>query len=106
MSRQTTVTPQLSHMLHASTLPAGAVLCALTLCACGDGRAPAHRPLIACSAPGNEVDSMAVAAYLEKISPPPKRFLVPTGTDSVLPSGAQQALQERGPTFLYPADPE
>ena len=93
-------------MLHASTLPAGAVLCALALCACGDSRGLAHRPLIACNAPGDDVDSMAIAAFLEKVTPKPKRFLVPVGTDSALPTGAQQALQERGPTFLYPADPK
>jgi hypothetical protein len=49
---------------------------------------------------------MAVAAYLEKVTPRPKRFLVPVGTDSALPAGAQEALQEKGPTFLYPADPK
>jgi hypothetical protein len=93
-------------MLHGTTLPASAVLLALALCACGDSRAPAYRPLLACSAPGAEVDSLAVAEYLEKVTPRPKRFLVPVGTDSALPDGAQQALQEKGPTFLYPADPK
>ncbi len=49
---------------------------------------------------------MAVAEYLKKVTPPPKRFLVSVGTDSALPDGARQALQDKGPTFLYPANPE
>jgi hypothetical protein len=93
-------------MLHGTTFLAGAVLFALALRACGDRRAPDHRPLLACSAPGDEVVSMAVAEYLKKVTPPPKRFLVSVGTDSALPDGARQALQDKGPTFLYPADPE
>jgi hypothetical protein len=103
--RQTPVTPQLSKMLPGTTLLASAVLVAFTLHACGDRATPSHRPLLGCGAPGDEVVSMAVTEYLKKVTPPPKRFLVSVGTDSALPDAAGQALQDKGPTFLYPADP-
>jgi hypothetical protein len=82
-------------------------VCALLLAvaACGERPDYLRRPVIACSAPGDEVISMAVAAYLEQVTPRPKRFLIAVGTDSVLPDAGRAALQDKGPTFLYPSDP-
>ena len=48
---------------------------------------------------------VAVREYLQGLQPTPRRFLVMLGSDSTLPDAGRRALQERGPMYLYPADP-
>lgn len=55
-----------------------------------------------CQAPGDSVIFTAVKAYVEQVSPKPRRFLVTIG-DSTLPDGGRAALQQKGPMYLYPA---
>ena len=60
---------------------------------------------IVCAPPGDSVVAGAVRQYVTALQPRPRRFLVMLGSDSTLPDAGRQALQERGPTYLYPADP-
>jgi hypothetical protein len=39
------------------------------------------------------------------VKPKPERFLVAAGTDSSLGDAGLTALQDRGPTYLFPGDP-
>lgn len=48
----------------------------------------------------------AVTAFLDSVQPKPLRFLYMAGTDSTLPDAGQRALQDKGPTYLWPADPK
>ncbi|HEX6535965.1 MAG TPA: hypothetical protein VF041_15320 [Gemmatimonadaceae bacterium] len=61
--------------------------------------------VIACQAPNDSEFILATDAYLKDISPHPMRFLVATSGDSALPGAGRQALQDKGPTFLFPPDP-
>lgn len=51
--------------------------------------------------------SYAVAAlrYIEKLEPRPRRFLNAVTTDSVLPPKVFEALQQKGPGYLFPPNP-
>jgi hypothetical protein len=58
-------------------------------------------------APGtDDAVRLAIMAYVKEAKPRPQRFLIAVGSDSALPDAGQQALQEFGPTFLYPAAAE
>lgn len=46
----------------------------------------------------------AVAQFLATTDPKPLRFLYMAGTDSMLPEAGTRALQDKGPTYLWPAD--
>jgi hypothetical protein len=46
----------------------------------------------------------AVTQYIASTQPKPLRFLYMSGTDSMLPDGGVRALQDKGPTYLWPAD--
>lgn len=46
----------------------------------------------------------AVAQFIATTEPKPLRFLYMSGTDSMLPDGGVRALQDKGPTYLWPAD--
>lgn len=46
---------------------------------------------------------LAVTAYVKEAKPRPQRFLAAVGSDSALPDAGMRALQDHGPTFLYPA---
>jgi hypothetical protein len=50
------------------------------------------------------VYSAAVDEYIRDMQPTPRRFLTAVGTDSALPTLAFQAIQDRGPSYLYPTD--
>ena len=51
------------------------------------------------------VVSLAVKQFVATTDPKPLRFLYMAGTDSMLPSSGSRALQDKGPTYLWPADP-
>jgi len=47
----------------------------------------------------------AVASYVKQVKPKPERFLVSAGTDSAVGDAGLVALQDKGPTYLFPGDP-
>jgi hypothetical protein len=47
----------------------------------------------------------AVAQFIATTDPKPMRFLYMAGTDSTLPEAGTRALQDKGPTYLWPATP-
>lgn len=78
----------------------------VTLAACGGSSESTPKAVvIACRAPADSEITLATAAYLKDITPRPMRFLVATAGDSALPGAGRQALQDKGPTFLFPPDP-
>jgi hypothetical protein len=101
---------------HACTILArsSAVACLLSVAACGNpgdmGRAieksGQQRANLASCKQGRIDDLMplAVGAYIKGATPKPQRFLVAVGTDSSVGDGGLRALQDRGPTYLFPGD--
>ena len=85
-------------------------LCALLLAACSGGERPARRSARAdagrCGGtPEATLAGPAVREYLKlQVDPYPQRFLVAAGTDSALPEKGVLALQDKGPTYFFPAD--
>lgn len=57
-----------------------------------------------CPAPGNALIAQAAEEYIERMTPTPRRFLLAVGGDTALPEAARQVMQDKGPTYLYPAD--
>ena len=47
----------------------------------------------------------AVTQFITTTDPKPMRFLYMAGTDSTLPDAGTRALQDKGPTYLWPATP-
>jgi hypothetical protein len=79
-----------------------AVAATITVACGGGGR---KRVMPACAADNKAVVRTAVAEYVRRASPTPQRFLTAAGTDSALPEGGVLALQDKGPTYFYLADP-
>ena len=94
---------------------AALIACGLTAAAVGAlvlvANRPAPPPVLHTGAPPcpsaeQAVIGPAVLAYItEQHRPTPQRFLFAAGTDSALPDPGVVALQEKGPTYLYPANP-
>src|SRR5688572_6214514 len=74
------------------------------LWACGTSKDASTESLLACKPPAEATIGLAVTKYVREVSPTPHRFLVAAGTDSALGDGGLRALQDKGPTYLYPAD--
>lgn len=76
------------------------------LAACGGGGGDgAGEPVASCQEqPTAAVYQTAFAEYLKGITPTPRRFLNPVGTDSALPDPMFSAVQQKGPSYLYPTD--
>lgn len=55
-----------------------------------------------CEPGTDEAVRLAVTDYVKTAQPRPQRFLAPVGSDSAIPEGAMRALQDRGPTYLFP----
>jgi hypothetical protein len=89
-------------MRPSRTFPVGLLCVASVIAACSGGNERAGSP-IACVEPGDSVLYKAATAYLRALEPKPVRFvLAPSGPDA-LPSAARAAVQQVGPTFLWPA---
>jgi hypothetical protein len=92
-------TPRLLTALALTTLLAG----------CGGGgerTASARGSAQGCAQPpGDSAYFVATQEFLKGITPKPRRFLNPVGTDSALPEAAFGALQANGPSYLYSSDP-
>jgi len=58
-----------------------------------------------CRATLEQAVGLAVSQYIKGVKPKPERFLVSAGTDSALGDAGLVALQDKGPTYLYPGDP-
>src|SRR5215207_5808352 len=97
-----------------SSLPtAGAMLlpaCAAVLAACSGGDRDTSDARIAARAAAGcatldtgRVVAKAVTQFVTTTDPKPLRFLYMAGTDSTLPEAGQRALQDKGPTYLWPA---
>jgi hypothetical protein len=59
----------------------------------------------ACRGGTDRTMKLAVAEYVKRATPKPQRFLNAVGTDSALPEVGVQALQDKGPTYLFPGTP-
>lgn len=76
-------------------------------CSSGDSGGGGERRTAArgdCPVPGNALVASAAREYIERMNPKPMRFLLAVGGDTALPEAARQVMQDRGPTYLYPAD--
>jgi len=58
-----------------------------------------------CQASLDDAVGLAVTHYIKAAKPKPERFLVSAGTDSALGDAGLTALQDKGPTYLFPGDP-
>jgi hypothetical protein len=59
-----------------------------------------------CASVEGSVVGPAVLAYITaRHDPTPQRFLFAAGTDSALPDPGVVALQDKGPTYMYPPNP-
>ena len=85
-------------------------LAGVALFGCGGGgagnppRDTGLASVIACRAPVDAAVRAAVTEYIKGAKPKPERFLMSTAEDALGPGGVQ-ALQDRGPTYLFPDDP-
>jgi len=89
-------------------VPAAVLVTAALVTACGgDGRGSAAggRSSSASCAPDSGVTvAAAVAEFIKTAQPTPQRYLMASSTDSALPEAGMRALQDKGPTYYYPAD--
>lgn len=82
----------------------GLVAVLASVAACGGEPRNNARFLGDCAAPTVALVTPAVDAFVRSVQPSPRRFLIPSGTDSALPGGAEARLQRIGPTYIFPAD--
>jgi hypothetical protein len=87
-------------------------LVAAALAACGgsgeaskSGASKGAAATIGCVSTDTTPVSLAVKDYISTASPGPQRYLTAAGTDSELPPDGLKAIQDRGPTYFYSADP-
>lgn len=103
---------RITRSTSARLAPATVALAAL-LAACSGGDRQASDARIAARAAAGcatidtgEVVARAVRQFIETTDPKPLRFLYMAGTDSTLPATGQRVLQDKGPTYLWPAGAE
>lgn len=70
----------------------------------GEARKSASASGGRCGTPGDSVVARAVTEFVKQVVPTPQRFLASAASDSAIPDAARAALQDRGPTYLYPPD--
>lgn len=87
-------------------------LVAAGLAACSEGDPDAAKARVASreAAGCGSLDTAAViraavTQFITTTDPKPLRFLYMAGTDSMLPEAGTRALQDKGPTYLWPATP-
>jgi hypothetical protein len=82
----------------------------LAAAACGGGgadRGDGNQRLgsvIRCADPSDSVLYKAVAAYVRQLEPRPVRFVMAYSGSEALPGPARAAMQQIGPTFIWPED--
>lgn len=85
-------------------VPAVVVAAALTLAACSGGDSRKTAAGVTCRQSNDSATWRAVVAYAKSSQPYAQRFLSAASGDSALPEVGVEALQDRGPTWLFPAD--
>ena len=72
----------------------------------GDGPAGEARSgsVIRCADPSDSVLYKSVAAYVRQLEPKPVRFVMAYSGAEALPGPARAAMQQIGPTFIWPDD--
>lgn len=80
------------------------VAAALMLAACSGGEGRKTSSEVTCRQSKDSATWRAVVAYAKSSEHSAQRFLSITATDSALPEVGVAALQDRGPTWLFPAD--
>ena len=80
------------------------VAAALILTACSGGEGKKTSSGVACREPTDSATWKAIIAYTKSANPYPQRFLSAATSDSALPDVGIAALQDRGPTWLFPPD--
>jgi hypothetical protein len=76
----------------------------LTLAACSGGDSRKTAAGVTCRQSKDSATWRAVVAYAKSSDPYAQRFLSAAAGDSALPEIGLEALQDRGPTWLFPAD--
>ena len=71
----------------------------------GERRTSGRAGQVCAHPPGDSAYFVATQEYLKGITPKPRRLLYPVGTDSTPPAAAIRALQDAGPSYLFPSDP-
>jgi len=85
-------------------VPAVVVAAALILAACSGGDSRKTAAGVTCRQSNDSATWRAVVAYTKSADPFAQRFLSASAGDSALPEVGVAALQDRGPTWLFPAD--
>ena len=85
-------------------VPAVIAAVALTLAACSGGDSKKTAAGVTCRQSNDSATWRAVVAYAKSSDPFAQRFLSAASGDSALPEVGVEALQDRGPTWLFPAD--
>src|SRR6478672_439970 len=85
-------------------VPAVLLAAALTLAACSGGDSKKTAAGVTCRQSTDSATCRAVVAYAKSSDPFAQRFLCASSGDSALPEVGVEALQDRGPTWLFPAD--
>ena len=85
-------------------VPAVVVAAALMLAACSGGEGRKTASGVTCRQSNDSATWRAVVAYAKSSDPFAQRFLSAASGDSALPEVGVEALQDRGPTWLFPAD--
>jgi hypothetical protein len=77
---------------------------AIVIAACSHQSAVEHYVRDACRlSPDSAVLFNGIRDYITGVDPMPQRFLYVPGTDSTPPDPGILALQDKGPTYMYPA---
>lgn len=83
---------------------ATAITAALVILAACGGKSGGVQPASACPAFDGPEYATAVETFIDSLDPAPARFLTYPSGDSALPDGARSALEQKGPTYLFPLD--
>lgn len=94
---------------RAATLVAAASIALVTACSSHPDVVASRRASREAAGCGSldtaTVVAAAVTQFITTTDPKPLRFLYMAGTDSTLPEAGSRALQDKGPTYLWPATP-
>ena len=90
--------------LRSPAVSAAFVAAVLTIAACSGGDGKKTAASVECRQSKDSATWRAVVAYAKASDPYAQRFLSASTGDSALPEVGLQALQDRGPTWLFPKD--
>jgi hypothetical protein len=87
-----------------SAVVVAALLMTVAACSGGDGKKSTTASGVTCRQSKDSATWRAVISYAKSSDPYAQRFLAAMAGDSALPEIGVAALQERGPTWLFPKD--